>query len=173
MSKPIKEKDLYVYCPHCASNLVPQAIDNEKVKKCSNCGFIFWNNPKPVVSILLHKDGEILMLKRADEPFKNYWVLPGGFIYYRETAQNAIKRETKEETGLEIAVQGITGVYLIDDDPRGMHVDIIFYGTSKGKIRLSKEHKNWKYFIPDQLPEHIAYKHRYAINDWHKRENRA
>ena len=81
--------------------------------------------------------------------------------------------EKKEETGLEIAVQGITGVYLIDDDPRGMHVDIIFYGTSKGKIRLSKEHKNWKYFIPDQLPEHIAYKHRYAINDWHKRENRA
>src|SRR3989344_8962704 len=171
MSKPINEKDLYKYCPHCANDLVLQTIDSEKVKKCNRCSFTFWNNPKPVVSVLLHKDRRILMIKRAEEPFMSYWVLPGGFIYYGETAQDAIKREVKEETGLDITIRGTIGVYLIDDDPRGMHIDIIFHATPGGKITLSSEDSNWKYFMPDKLPKHIAYKHRYAINDWYKEGN--
>lgn len=169
MNNSVNEKDLYIYCPHCAANLTIQIIDNESVKKCTKCGFIFWNNPKPVVSVLLHNKEKILMLQRTNEPFKDYWVLPGGFINHSETAKEAIKRETKEEIGLDINIDGIIGVYRIDNDPRGIHMDIIFKGNANGEIKLSKENKDYQYFSPDKLPEMIAYKHRDAINDWLKK----
>lgn len=168
---PQNELDKYKYCPRCQDNLIPVVIDSEKRKECKGCGFIFWNNPKPVVSIILEKGGKILMLQRAKEPFKNYWVLPGGFINYKETAEEAIKREVKEETGLTIAISGIVGVYRIDNDPRGMHIDIIFYATTGGNPRLSMEDKKWNFFSQEALPQHIAYKHRDAVNDWYAKGN--
>lgn len=166
MAKPINELDLYQYCPYCGHTLVLATIDSENVKECK-CGFIFWNKPKPAVSVILHKDGKVLMLQRAHEPFKNFWVLPGGFIGYEETPEKAIKREAKEETGLDIVINGTVGAYRIDNDPRGVHIDIIFYGALNGEVRISKDSKSWRYFPPVQLPDKIAYKHRKAIADWH------
>lgn len=164
----VNELDKYNYCPTCKNDLGLTEIDGQKVKKCNNCGFIFWNNLKPVTSILLHKDGKILMIQRQREPLRNYWVLPGGFLKSAEIAENAVKRETKEETDLDITIKGTIGTYLIDNDPRGMHLDVIFYGTADGEIKLSEEDKKWQYFSPNKLPEHIAYKHREAILDWSK-----
>lgn len=167
MEKTKNELSLYTYCPQCRNKLILTTIESESVKKCDNCGFIFWNKPKPVVSVILHKDGKVLMLQRAHEPFKDFWVLPGGFIGYEETPQEAIKREVNEETGSEIAINGIVGVYRIDNDPRGVHIDIIFSGTLNGEVRINKDSKSWRYFSPEQLPDKIAYKHREAIADWH------
>lgn len=157
--------DTYIFCPQCSVKLSQKLIDKQKVKCCGNCGFIFWNNPKPVVSILLYRNNKVLMLQRAKDPFKDYWVLPGGFINHDETPEDAIKRETKEETDLDINVDGIVGVYKINDDPRGVHIDIIFEGKARGTPELSKEDTRLEYFSPDQLPQLIAYKHREAIHD--------
>lgn len=162
-SKPL---DKYNFCPNCKENLIAEIVDKDERKRCKKCGLIFWNNPKPVVSIVLEKDGKILMLQRNREPFKDYWVLPGGFIKYEETAQQAIKRETKEEAGVDTIIRGTIGAYRIDDDPRGIHIDIIFHGTSNGEIKLNEEDRNWKYFSLEDLPENIAYKHRNAIKDY-------
>ncbi len=120
------------------------------------------------MSILLHQDGKVLMLKRAHEPFKDYWVLPGGFISYEETAEVAVRREAQEEIGTNIIIEGIIGTYLIDDDPRGMHLDIIFFGTVSGPITRGSEFTDLRYFTSDNLPQNIAYKHRAAITDWYK-----
>lgn len=165
---PPDEYELYTFCPHCGKELHTKTIDDEKVKVCNHCGFIFWNKSKPVVSIILHKNGKILLLQRAQEPFKGYWVLPGGFISYHETAEETITRETQEEIGVEITIEKIIGTYLIDNDPRGMHLDIIFAGTTKEKIKLSNEDIRYEYFSPEKLPDRIAYKHREAIIDWFK-----
>lgn len=169
MPKPVNIISFYHYCPNCRNKLILQTIDKEFVKKCNSCNFVFWNNPKPVVSFLLYKSEKVLMIQRASEPFKDYWVLPGGFIGYKESAEEAIKRETKEEIGSNVLIQGIVGVYRIDNDPRGVHIDIIFQGTSDDKVNLSTEDKNWRFFSPTQLPKNIAYKHREAINDWHQK----
>ncbi len=167
--KPLDETELYRFCPHCNNELFSETIDIEQVKKCSKCGFIFWNKPKPVVSFLLHKDGRVLMLQRAREPLKDYWVLPGGFISYKETPEQALQREIKEEVGFVPEIKKIIGVYQIDNDPRGIHLDIIYEGELKGEIQLSQEHQKFEFFSPDALPERIAYKHREAIEDWYKK----
>ncbi len=167
MNKIISELDLYIFCPHCTHKLALITIDNERVKKCSKCGFVFWHKPKPSVSILVHKGGKVLMLQRAKDPFKNYWCLPGGYVRYEETAEQAIKREAKEEIGLDVIIEGIVGIYKIDDDPRGNCIDTIFSGRALGEINISGEDKKWRYFSPQNLPENIAWKHRQAIKDWY------
>ncbi|MGI8419250.1 MAG: NUDIX domain-containing protein [Candidatus Levyibacteriota bacterium] len=111
------ELDLYKFCPHCGSTLVAKQIEKENVKACTQCDFVYWNNPKPVVSAVIHHDGKVLMIQRANEPFRNYWVLPGGFISYDEIAEDAIKREVEEEIGTDIQLERIIGTYKIDTDP--------------------------------------------------------
>jgi len=167
MQKSKSDLDIYLFCPRCSKNLVSKTIDKSVVKACENCGFIFWNNPIAVVSLLLHQDNKILMLQRANQPFKNSWVLPGGFMNIDETSEDAIKREVKEETGLNVNVDGIIGVYRIDNDPRGIHIDIIYHGKLNGQTpTVSKEATNWFLFSKDELPKDIAYKHKNAIIDW-------
>ncbi len=161
----IEERD-YKFCPTCKSSLSRKLIDRENLLSCSNCGFVFWNNPKPGVSGVFVRDGKILMLQRATEPLKGYWVLPGGFIRYDETPEEALKRETMEEAGVDIEIQKLVGVYRIDNDPRGVHLDIIYSGEKKGEVRLSDEDSKYAFFDPNKLPDKIAYKHRVAIQDW-------
>lgn len=162
------EEKQYKFCPSCKAKLQRNSIDGRIRSTCPNCGFVFWNNPKPVVSVLLYNDSEeILMLQRASEPLKDYWCLPGGYINYDETPPEAIKREVREEIGIDDLVpEGLIGVYRIDNDPRGVNIDIIYRSRIPGKVVLSDEHRNYGFFSVDNLPEEIAYKHRDAINDW-------
>lgn len=153
----------YIFCPTCKSPLKRKEFDKQSLLSCLKCDFVFWNNPKPVVSIVLYNKGKLLLLQRATEPFKDYWCLPGGFINFQETTEEAIIREVKEETGVTAAVTGLVGVYRIDNDPRGVTIDIVFAGTMERTIALSHEHCSFRFFDPHTLPQKIAYKHREAI----------
>jgi len=128
LQKPKNPINSYKYCPQCKNSLVSKKTDNEEIKKCEHCGFIFWNKPKPVVSMLILKNGNVLLLQRAKEPLKDYWCLPGGFISYDETPEKAVQREVKEEIGVAPVIKKLIGVYQIDNDPRGIHLDIIYIG---------------------------------------------
>lgn len=167
MNLSVHEKQ-YKYCPTCKTKLQRKIIDDKQRFFCPKCHFIFWNNPKPVVSILLHKDKKILMVQRAEKPLKNYWCLPGGYIDYEETPQEAVIRETKEEVGIKLSEVGrLLGAYRIDSDPRGVNIDIIYEKEIKTKdISLSEEHGKYRFFSANKLPDKIAYKHREAIKDW-------
>ena len=134
--------------------------------KCRKCKFVFWNNPIPCVSFLLAKGGKILLTQRAKGPLKGYWCLPGGFLEYEESPKEGIKREIEEELRIKILIKQLVGVYQIDNDPRGMHIDIVFVGKGTGKPKLNNELSDYKYFTKNALPKNIAFKHRQAITDF-------
>ena len=161
-------ESFYKFCPNCKSALIRKEVDGVNRLACENCGFIFWNNPVPVVSVIILRDNKILMLKRGNEPFKGWWVLPGGNMNVEETPEKSIKRETKEETGLNTELRSLIGVYRIDDDPRGINIDIIYKADGFGEIKLSSEDTEYKFFDVNNLPDKIAYKHRSAIIDSQK-----
>lgn len=169
MENPLLKQ--YKYCPNCNKYLAKVSIGRSERLKCANCGFIFWNNPRSVVSAIIAKGNKLLLIKRALAPLINYWCLPGGIIDYEETPEEATLREVKEETGLDITIHKLVGVYRIDNDPRGVSIDCIYYGLIPGKqsIQLSEEHSEFQFFSPLQLPAQIAYKHREAISDWYKK----
>jgi len=165
------EKD-YKYCPNCRTKLERKVIDRRNLLNCPKCGFIFWNNPKPVTSVLLERDGKVLMLERKQQPLKGYWVLPGGFIDYEETPREAAVREAKEETGLKVRIDYLLDAYRIEDDPRGMHIEIVFKGTIlSDKLRLNEESSRFEFFPLTKLPRLIAYQHRRVILDWEKKRD--
>ncbi len=91
---------IFNYCNNCGSkSLKPE---NKTKYVCTNCNFIFWNNPKASVTAILVKNGQLLFSKRAIDPRKGMYDFPGGFIEYNENPYKACVREIKEETGLEV-----------------------------------------------------------------------
>lgn len=91
----------FKYCPKCGSGRFE--VNNVKSKRCHDCGFVYYFNPSAAVACFIRNDrGEILVSRRGVEPAKGMFDLPGGFVDSYETAEQAVRREILEETGLEI-----------------------------------------------------------------------
>ncbi|MAZ61093.1 MAG: NUDIX hydrolase [Candidatus Marinimicrobia bacterium] len=90
-----------IYCSQCSKKNSYSNKDGEIRYHCKNCKSIHYQNPKPTATLICIKNDEILLVKRAFEPAKGEWSLPGGFIELGETPEDAAKRELKEETNLD------------------------------------------------------------------------
>lgn len=91
----------FAFCPHCGSPLFKE--DGPRSKRCENCGFTFYLNPAAATAALItDKEGRLLLTRRAFEPMKGTLDLPGGFAELDETIEDALRREVKEELGVEI-----------------------------------------------------------------------
>lgn len=89
------------YCPACGSKHFETS--SKKSKKCSNCGFEYYQNPSAAcAAFIFNEKGELLVERRGKEPAKGTLDLPGGFIDSDETAEEGVIREVKEETGLNV-----------------------------------------------------------------------
>ena len=86
-----------------------------------------YKNPGAATDIIIEKSGRILLVRRKEEPFKGKLQFPAGFVNYGETIEHAAKREVKEETGLNIRLLDILGVYSHPKrDPRGHVISTVF-----------------------------------------------
>lgn len=91
----------FEYCPKCGSRHFEE--NSPKSKKCENCGFEYYMNPgAATAAFIVNEKGELLVERRGKEPAKGTLDLPGGFADMDETAEEAIVREVKEETGLAV-----------------------------------------------------------------------
>jgi ADP-ribose pyrophosphatase YjhB (NUDIX family) len=89
------------YCPVCGSGHFSEY--DEKAKRCADCRFIYYFNPSAAVACFIRDHrGELLFVRRAKEPAKGTFDLPGGFVDLYESAEDAVRREVREETNLEV-----------------------------------------------------------------------
>ncbi|MDL2282599.1 NUDIX domain-containing protein [Parabacteroides sp. OttesenSCG-928-G06] len=94
--------DLFVYCPKCGKRTFE--VRNEKSKQCASCGYIYYINPSAAVACFIcNRAGEYLIVRRGKEPAKGTLDLPGGFTDLNETVEDAVRREVKEETNLDVS----------------------------------------------------------------------
>ncbi|RLI93992.1 MAG: hypothetical protein DRO90_02530 [Candidatus Altiarchaeales archaeon] len=122
--------------------------------------------PRLTVDAVILKNNSIILVKRKNPPFEDMWALPGGFVEYGETVENAILREVKEETGLDVKIDRIVGVYSDPDrDPRGHTVSICFLcHPIGGKLIANTDTKDAKKFNLSELPR-LAFDHEKIISD--------
>ncbi len=149
------------YCPSCRAPLETQIINDLPRRVCPECGFTYWNNPLPVASAaVIDARGYILLARRAVEPRKGYWNLPGGFFEWGESAEAATRREVREETGLEIEITGYLTSYGAghSQDP-WRSVSYIFYYARPigGVLSAGDDADDVRFFPPDGLPAAIAF----------------
>ena len=126
--------------------------------------------PKLAVDVLIADEKKgILLIKRRTDPFKGRYALPGGMVEYGEPVEKAAVREVKEETGLDVELEGILGVYSDPDrDPRGHTVSIVFFATpKKGKMAGSSETEDVGYKTLNEIEKlELAFDHETIIEDF-------
>jgi NAD+ diphosphatase len=97
MSAPI---ELFRYCPACGASLTPP--EQAAVLRCDSCAFLYHFNPTVAAgAFLVRPQGQALFVRRAKDPARGKLALPGGFIEVGETAEESLRREIREEVGLE------------------------------------------------------------------------
>jgi ADP-ribose pyrophosphatase YjhB (NUDIX family) len=146
---------------------VDRVVDHRSRRVCPACGWIHWGNAKPCAGALVLRNGKVLLIRRTIEPFKGYWDIPGGFCEADEhPAQTAI-REVNEETGLEIELTGLLGLWL--DEYAGSTTLNIYYLARPLSYRLhaGDDANGAAWFAPGVLPRRIAFANgRLALDAW-------
>lgn len=155
------------FCARCATPLQmrPVSYDNGKVHPvCPSCGYVVWNDPKVAVLVVIPWEGGILLGRRNQNPGKGKWSFPSGFVDRGEVVEEAARREALEETGLEVMIQGLVGVYSEPDNPV---VVIAYAGEPRGgSLRADDDLDELRGFPTDALPE-LAFAHDdRIIRDW-------
>ncbi len=105
------------------------------------------------------------MIKRGIDPFKGYWALPGGYLEWDESLEEAVKREVKEETGLEVSSLQLIGVYSLPGRHPKQVVNISYLVEAEGKLLPGDDAVRVKWFDTQDLPERLAFDHKKIIND--------
>ncbi len=118
------------------------------------------------VDAIIPYEGKIVLVKRRNEPFKDHYALPGGIVEYGESVESALIREVKEETGLDVEIYKLVGVYSDPNrDPRGHFVSICFIAVPKsGTLKADSDAKEVALFELSRIPK-LAFDHNKMIDD--------
>lgn len=126
--------------------------------------------PKTTVGAIIEKNGKILITKRNVDPFKGYWVIPGGHVEKYETAEVAVKREIKEETGLDIHPRFLFYTDEIIRDKAGYNghnVVLVFHARTKQEATINEECSEFKWVRPAEAVKlNLGFRNNEIIRKW-------
>ena len=150
-----------MFCWHCAA-----VLPHQPPVVCESCRTPHWRDPKPCASALVTLDGRLMLVRRARDPWRDFWDVPGGFCDPHEHPMDTAQREVREETGLEVAVVGLLGMWMdtyegvANDSPPKTTLNIYFTGEPRGDMTARPdpdEVAELRWFGPDELPAKLAF----------------
>lgn len=121
---------------------------------CVACGWVFFPDPKvAVTAVVCDAQGQVLLVRRANEPRRGMWTMPGGFMDAGEDPRQAAERECLEETGLQVQVGELLGYATRPADSMGAHLILYFCATPiAGILRAADDADETGYFSLGALP---------------------
>ena len=141
----------YERCPVCRGSLTIRTVDGQWRPYCPACQSLLQLGPKLVAAVLVGDPSNLLLVQRSYGEEKGRWALPGGYVEQGEVVEEAAAREALEETGLEVNITGLVGLYSAPGRP----IVVAAYGASAVGGALSTQ--SWEidgagYFSVEDLP---------------------
>ena len=168
----IKDNELYFQNGNDYTEKEKEFLKQYAIKKAVNG----WGEPSVTTDTIAYNGAKILLIRRGNYPYKNYWALPGGFFEKTDEDLNfGAQRELKEETGIDIDPKYFRQIktYGHNFDPRMKIVDVAFsVRVSKrdmDKVKGLDDACDARWFQIDELPK-LAFHHDQIINDFLKEE---
>jgi ADP-ribose pyrophosphatase YjhB (NUDIX family) len=141
------------FCPACGATLEPRLLKPGEPERlvCTACGFVFYLDPKVAVGTIIRMPGEhIVLVRRAIEPGYGRWVFPGGYVDRGEEIRVAAIREAREESGLDVRLDGLVNIYSY---PGRAPIIIVFAATAVGgELACDEECLEAAVFEPRAIP---------------------
>jgi ADP-ribose pyrophosphatase YjhB (NUDIX family) len=150
------------YCPDCGARLDPvEDSDGRLVSQtCRSCGAVHFRNAKPCAGALVVRDGRVLLGRRATEPARGVWDIPGGFLNPWEHPIEAALREVHEETGLSVRIVRLLEVVVDTYADREYTLNTYYVAEIVGgSERPADDLAELRWFSPDELPDEFAFAH--------------
>jgi NAD+ diphosphatase len=127
------------FCPQCGKALEIKFRDDRDRLQCidqsEECGYVFWNNPTPVVAAIVEHEGDIILARNVAWP-EGWFALITGFLEAGETPEEGVLREVKEELNLDGEIVEFVGLY---EFHRMNQLIIAYHIRATGNIKLSEE----------------------------------
>lgn len=138
-------------CPSCRGAVTIRTVDGQWRPYCPQCNLIIQLGPKLVATVLVGDPSSLLMVQRGYGVEKGLWALPGGYVEQGEVVEEAAAREALEETGIEVTITGLVGLFSAPGRP----IVVAAYGATAVGGALTTE--SWEidgagYFSVDDLP---------------------
>ena len=172
MTNPKSIEHFYQYCPKCGAKADAEAAIPFR---CTLCGFSQFFGPVAAVGALVTNDSnELLLVRRAREPGKGKWGLPGGFVDRGESIEDAMRREVREETTLELEDACYLMSHPNDYNYQGIVSPVIdlFYtarAIAHESVRLAIDELDlhiWVRPTPEHLSNMAFHSNRLAVECW-------
>jgi ADP-ribose pyrophosphatase YjhB (NUDIX family) len=140
-------------CPRCGEEL----SGDERTMTCDACGSRYYAQSAPAAAaIVVDDDGRVLLARRAFEPDAGKWDTPGGFLDEGEDPREALRRELREETGLEVEAGTFLGAFVdgYGEGPEAGSVLNLVWDAKvvSGDMAPADDVSELKWFAPDELP---------------------
>lgn len=164
---------MHTFCSKCGYR-----VDAIPPFQCPNCSHLFWANSKPCAGAIVEHRGEILLIRRSIEPFLGDWDIPGGFVEFGEHPEDGARREVFEETGLDLALVALLGMWMDTYEKAEMYpqssLNIFYLATIPDSQERPTpnldpdEASDFDWFGADAIPSPIAFPNHQpaAINTW-------
>jgi ADP-ribose pyrophosphatase YjhB (NUDIX family) len=157
----VGELDQWKYCPRCTATI---QVEHGKAE-CPECGFRAYASSKPTASaVCLDGEGRMLLSRRGIDPFKGKWDFPGGFLDEAEHPLDCIRRELREEAGVEVEPLELLGVWLDRYGGDGSaQTTLNIYWTARiveGEPQPDDDVAELRWFDPGEIPvDELAFPH--------------
>jgi 8-oxo-dGTP diphosphatase len=158
-SAPNVWQDLAKHCPLCSAELGVTPIGGRERLRCPRCDFVLYSNPAcAAAGVVFNEHGEVLLVRRAIEPFLGFWALPAGYQEIDEDPAATVVREVLEESGVLVEVHGLLDLLFVCNDPRKpANVAVYLCHAVGGVLKPGEEESEAAWFALDELPAEIGF----------------
>jgi 8-oxo-dGTP diphosphatase len=152
------------FCIACGTRLVAREIDGRQRQACPACEHVAYENPVPAAAVAVRRGEQVLLCRRAIDPYRGTWMLPAGYQEVDEDIESTAVREVREETGLIVRLTGLLDVLTTTDDPRKAAILVVYQAEEvDGELLPGSDALEAAFHPLEDLPDNVGFRNHRVV----------